>query len=82
MAEGDSGRRGRSVALAIIMGVALVLLAIWMFYFQIDFNPFWDSATEKMTAVGIAFLPLPAVLRALPARRCGALGGSIDAEER
>ena len=47
MAEGDSGRKGRSVALAIIMGVALVLLAIWMFYFQIDFNPFWDSATKK-----------------------------------
>jgi len=41
MAEGDSGRRGRSVAFAIITGVALVLLAVWMFSFEIDFNPFW-----------------------------------------
>ena len=47
MAEGDSGRKGRSVALAIIMGVALVLLAIWMFSFQIDFDPFWTVPQKK-----------------------------------
>ena len=47
MAEGDSGRKGRSVALAIIMGVALVLLVIWMFYFQIDFNPLWTVPQKK-----------------------------------
>jgi hypothetical protein len=47
MAEGDSGRRGRSVALTIIMGVALVLLAIWMFSFQLDFNPFWTVPQKK-----------------------------------
>jgi hypothetical protein len=45
--EGDSRRRGRSVGLPIIMGVALVLLAIWMYSFQIDFDPFWTVPQKK-----------------------------------
>jgi hypothetical protein len=45
MAEGWTQRK--KVALAIIMGVALVLLAIWMFSFQIDFDPFWTVPQKK-----------------------------------